>query len=252
MFIFGAGALYGVPTQDATGTAITNPSPIQFGVLQDVAVDESWETKMLYGAQQFPVAIGRGKGKVALKAKAANFNAALVNTFLYGVSLSTAYENIFTDATGTSVPTSPYAVTPTSPTTSVVEDLGVTSTINGVPYTRVAASPTAGQYTYSGGVWTFSSLDQAKTVFINYVYSSATPASGRLITVINEPMGVMPVFEAHLAQKYLGKTIYVKYPNCIASSFVRTYKNDDFSIPEFTIDAFADANGNISYLYSYE
>ena len=59
MITFGAGVLFGTPLYDATGTAIANPSPIQFGILQDVTVDESWETKELYGDAQFPVAVGR-------------------------------------------------------------------------------------------------------------------------------------------------------------------------------------------------
>lgn len=36
MYQFGAGVLIGVPTVDATGAAIANPSPVQFGTLQNV------------------------------------------------------------------------------------------------------------------------------------------------------------------------------------------------------------------------
>lgn len=253
MITFGAGVLFGTPLYDATGTAVAVPSPVQFGILQGVTVDESWETKSLYGADQFPVAVGRGKGKVQLKAQAANFNAQLVNTFLYGVTVASSYETIYNDLTGTAVPTSPYKVTAAPPSTgTVVADLGVTSAINGVPYTRVASSPTGGQYSFGTGAWTFASQDQGKTVFINYVYSANTPTSGRSINVTNTPMGLMPIFAVDLATQYMGKTMYVRYPNCIASTFTRSYKNDDFSIPEFTIDAFADSAGNISYLYCYE
>lgn len=255
MFNFGAGVLFGTPAFDATGAAVANPSPIQFGVLQDVTVDESWETKELYGANQFPVAVGRGKGKITLKAKAANFNAELLNTFLYGLSLTSNYEAIYNDLTGTAIPTSPYQVTPSvpGPTGAWVADLGVVSAVNGVPYTRVgtASTPTGGQYNVASGVYTFASQDQAKTAFISYIYS-ASVASGRKIAVTNQPMGVMPVFTCDLQTQYLGKTLYVRYPNCIASKFTRDFKNDDFAIPEFEIDCFADSNGNISYMYAYE
>lgn len=252
MITFGAGVLFGTPLYDATGTAIAVPSPVQFGILQNITVDESWETKELYGANQFPVAVGRGKGKVQLKAQAANFNAELVNTFLYGVSLTSSYQTIYNDLTGLVVPTSPYTITPTAPSSgSVVADLGVTSAVNGVPYTRVASSPTGGQYSYSSGAWTFASQDYGKTAFINFVYS-ATVAGAKKINVTNAPMGLMPIFQVDLSTQYQGKTVYIRYPNCVASSFTRSYKNDDFAIPEFTIDAFADGSGNISYLCAYE
>lgn len=252
MINFGAGVLFGTPLQDGTGAAISNPSPIQFGVLQEVSVDESWETKMLHGANQFPIAIGRGKGKVSMKAKAANFNAALVNTFLYGTSLVSAYENIYNDITGLLVPTSTFAIAPTAPSSgSIVADLGVVSAVNGAPLTRVASSPTSGQYSYSAGTWTFSNLDYGLRMYISFAYS-ATVAGAKKIIVPNNLMGVMPVFTVDLATTYQGKTGYVRYPNVVASSFTRTYKNDDFTIPEFQMDAFADYSGNISYLYLYE
>lgn len=251
MFTFGAGVMFGTPLQDATGAAISNPSPIEFAVLQDVTVDESYELKELYGAYQFPVAVGRGKGKMNMKAKAANINAQLANTFLYGLTLTAGYEAIIADRTGTAVPTSPYAITPT--TATVAAELGVTSAVNGVPYTRVASSPTAGQYSYAAGTWTFSSLDQAKTVFISYAYNKpAGSASGKYLPIQNLLMGVAPVFQVDLQQQYLGKTWYLRFPQCISTKFSRTYKNDDFTIPEFDIDSFADAAGNIAYLWAYE
>ena len=123
MILFGAGVLIGVPLFDASGNAISNPTPIEFGILQDVTVDESWESKELYGVDQFPVAIGRGKGKINLKAKAALINAELFNTFVYGLNLGSTYENVYEDLTGTSIPTSPTEIVPTSAT--FVEDLGV-------------------------------------------------------------------------------------------------------------------------------
>ena len=256
---FGAGVLFGTPQYTAAGVAVTNPSPIQFGILQNITVDESWETKELYGANQFPVAVGRGKGKVSMTAKAANFNAALVNTFLYGVTATANYEAIYNDLTGTAVPTSPYGVTVEPPGTMTASawltDLGVVSAVNGVPYTRVGTgtTPTAGQYNIGAtGVYTFSSQDYGKTVFISYAYGDTGITSGQKLIVTNQAMGYMPIFSVDLQVQYQGKTLYVRYPKAIASSFTRDYKNDDFSIPEFKIDCFADDSGNISYMWSYE
>ena len=43
-----------------------------------------------------------------------------------------------------------------------------------------------------------------------------------------------------------------KYPNAVSNKLSRTFKNDDWAIPEFDIECFADSSGNISYLYAYE
>ena len=65
--VFGAGVLYATQLTDASGNALAAnvTSPVKFGVLQEVSLDVSFDTKMLYGNQQFPIAVGRGKGKVS-------------------------------------------------------------------------------------------------------------------------------------------------------------------------------------------
>lgn len=254
LITFGAGVMFGTQTQDGSGAAVSNPSPIQFGILQEVTPDESFELKMLYGANKFPVAVAQGKGTMGLKAKLANINAELVNTFLYGLTLTDSYRAIYNDLTGTVIPTAPGSITPTIHGTAL-QDLGVVSTINGVPYTRVASSPTGGQYSFSApaGAWTFDPVnDFGKTVFINYVYGDASVTSGKLLTVVNQPMGVQPVFSVDLMTQYLGKTVYVRYPQVIATKLSRTFKNDDFSIPDFEMSAFADSNGVVYSAYFYE
>lgn len=246
--------MFGTPLQTGNGVAVTNPSPIQFGVLQDVTPDESFELKELYGANKFPVAVAQGKGKMGLKAKFANINAELINTFLYGLTLTDTYQAIYNDQIGTFVPTSPGNITPTIHGTAL-RDLGVVSAINGVPYTRVATAPTGGQYTFDSntGVYGFDPVhDYNKQVFISYAYGDASVSSGRLLTITNQQMGVQPVFSVDLMTQYLGKTVYVRYMQVIATAITRTYKNDDFTIQDFTMSAFADSTGTLANVYYYE
>ena len=255
MFTFGAGVLIGTQTIDGNGNAVAVPTPIQFGILQEVTPDESFELKKLYGANKFPVGVGQGKGSMTLKAKFANINAELINTVLYGLSLSQNYENIYQDLVGTSVPTAPGEITPTIHGTALV-DLGVVSAINGVPYTRVASTaPTGGQYYFSAGsgLYRFDGVhDYAKQAFINYAYGNAAIITGQKLIVTNQPMGVQPVFAVDLATSYLGKTVYVHYPQVVATKLSRTWKNDDFTIYDFDMEAFADSNGVIYDGFFYE
>lgn len=253
MIQFGAGVLIGTQTIDASGNAVALPSPIQFGILQDITIDESFESKMLYGANQYPVAVGRGKGKVSLKAKAALINAELFNTFVYGMaSLGNVFENVYEDLSGTTIPASGGTVTPTSTTEAL--DLGVRDG-NGTPYTRVTGTPTGGQYKYATGAYNFSDQDSGKTAYINYAYSDTggtVHPSAKSLTVVNLPMGYSPFFQIDLRSQYRGKQIYIRYPNATSTKLSMTWKQDDFTVPEFDIECFADANGNISYQFYYE
>jgi hypothetical protein len=254
MFTFGAGFLVGTQTIDGNGNAVTVPTPIQFGILQEVTPDESFELKKLYGANKFPVAVAQGKGTMGLKAKLANINAELHNTVFYGLSLASSYEAVYQDLIGTVVPTVPGQITPTIHGTALV-DLGVVGAQNGVPYTRVSTAPSTGQYGFSSGsgLYFFDDIhDYGKTVYISYAYGDATVTSGRALTITNQPMGVQPVFAVDLATRYLGKTIYVHYPQVIATKLSRTWKNDDFTIYDMDMEAFADANGTVATAYYYE
>lgn len=254
MHTFGAGSLVGTPTYDALGGAIAIPSPIQFGILQDVTVDEEFENKMLHGAYAFPVDVGRGKGKVTLKAKAAEVSAELYNAFFYGQTLVAGFFDLFIDTTGTLIPATPYTITPTVPASGTWGyDLGVRDG-NGIPYTRVASSPTTGQYSVAAGVYTFAAADTTKRVFISFQYTnSSTPASAKKLTVANTLMGVAPFFSVDLReQQPNGKNWTVRYPNAMTTKISKGFKNDDFAVPDIEITCFADSSGNISYQCWYE
>ncbi len=252
MQTFGAGVIIGVPLQLGDGTAITNPSPIEFGILQEVTCDDSFESKPLYGALQYPFAVGRGKANNMVKAKIANINAELYASFVFGLSLGSHYEAMYQDLTGTTVPTSPYAVTPTS--TTFIADLGVTlNAVLGVPMTRVATGPTGGQYSMATGVYTFASQDYGKSVYINYAYQNdAAVPTGRLMQVTNQQMGYQPSFELWLMKKYSGKTRMRRYFNVVCNKMTDAAKNDDWTMYDTEFSIFAGSNGRAFDEWDYE
>lgn len=247
MLTFGTGALFGTPLTDATGAAIANPTPVQFGTLQDVSADFSFETKPLYGALQYPVAIGRGKGKASFKAKAANLNGALLNSIIFGQTLSSGIVSDVNDTTGTLIPATPFTITVVPPSSGTfLADLGVTNDL-GLVMTRVASAPTAGQYSVSAlGAYLFSSADNVagRRAFINYQYS-ATSTTAKKIQIQSLPMGYAPSFKCDLYLPYQGKSMILSMNNCISSKFSMATKLDDFLVPEFDFEAFADASNNL-------
>jgi hypothetical protein len=58
-------------------------------------------------------------------------------------------------------------------------------------------------------------------------------------------MGYAPTFQADLTLPFQGKNLVVRLNNCISSKFSFATKLDDFIVPEFDFEAFADASGNI-------
>ena len=243
-YAFGAGALIGTPTQDAFGTAIANPTPIQFGVLQDVSVDMSFDVKELYGQNQFAVAVGRGKGKITGKAKFAQINGLILNSLFFGQTLATGTLTDVIDTTGSVIPGTPFQITPTVPGSGTwAVDLGVKNA-SGQPMTRVISGPTTGQYSVSAGVYTFATADAGLTVFISFQYT-ATSTIARKSTVQNVLMGYAPTFRCDLYSPYGGKALTISLPNCIGTKLTFATKQDDFMIPEFDFSAFADGSGNV-------
>lgn len=242
--VFGAGAMWGTPTSDAYGNVVYNATPIQFGVAQEVGLDVSFDTKMLYGNLQLPVAIGRGKGKLGLKFKFAQVNGATLNSLFFGQSLVPGVLGDVWDTTGVTIAAT---VTVTPPLSSSFQfDLGVKNAA-AQPMTRVGAGPQTGQYSVSGaGVYTFAAADIGSIAFISYQYlGGAGTTTAKRSSLISLPMGYAPTFRTDIYMPFQGKSMVWTLNNCVASKLAMATKLDDFMIPEIDADVFADASGNI-------
>lgn len=250
-YAFGSGVLVGTPLTDANGAAIAVPSPVIFGALQDVMIDISAEIKQLYGQNQFPLAVGRGKGKISGKAKMAQINASLMNSLFFGQSLTSGIVDNVYDLTGTVVPSTPFTITPTVPGSGTwVFDLGVRDS-NGVPLTRVASAPATGQYSVTAGVYTFAAADTGQRMFISYQYT-ATSTTAKSQVVTNVLMGQAPTFQADFFTKYNGKTLGLTLYSCVANKLSFSTKQDDYTIPEFDFDAFANGANQVMKWFTSE
>lgn len=243
MYLFGAGLMWGTPLQTATGAAVANPTPLLFGTMQDVELDIKRELKSLYGSLQFPVKVAAGKGSITGKAKAASIFGGMLETLVFGQAGSAGITDIVSDTAGVVVAAS---VTPTVPNAGTWSaDLGVISATTGLPYQRVASAPTTGQYSVAAGVYTFAAADAGKTVYINYRYTG-TSTTARKGSVNNLPMGQVPTFRCDLYMPYDGKYLVFTATNAVSDGIKLTGKNDDFNVPEFSFQCFADAAGKVA------
>lgn len=243
MFEFGSGTLWGVPI---AGTA-PNPTPMKFGTLQDVSLDISGDIKQLYGQKQFPEAVARGKCKITGKAKFAWINGKQLNDLFFGQTLGTGMVNVNLDepktiATG--------AISALTNAATFLQDFGVRYAATGLPLTRVASAPVQGQYSVSGSTYTFATADNNAQILVSYTNTAA--ATGVQANIKNQLMGFAPTIQVLLETVYNNNQFSVLLYAAVASKLTFATKQEDFIVPEFDFEAFANAAGQIIDIYSNE
>jgi hypothetical protein len=249
MYIFGAGSLVATPLQDGYGNAIsqTAQTPVLLAVAQEISIAAKFDVKKLYGENQFPVAIARGKGDVSIKVKNANLIGAVLNSLVFGQTNNTNSQlAAYIDRTGTVI--SGTAVTIVPPTSGVYAyDLGARYG-TGVPLTRVASAPTVGQYSVNlaTGAYTFATAETGNTVFISYEYTipNAQNKTGQTITVKNLAMGSQPEVRLDYWTSFQGKQTVITFPRATGNGISMATKLDDFMVPEIDFDCYADGTTN--------
>lgn len=242
MFSFGSGVLLGVRTD------ITGSTPVNFGLVQEVDIDVAFTNKMLYGQNQFPVAVGRGTAKVTGKAKMARISGLAMASLFYGVvpqagQLATSFAEAAVVPAAT-----PFTVTAANAAT-FVDDYGPIYAATGLPFEKVTGTPTIGQYSVtSAGVYTFAAADAGAALLLNYTYTIT--ATGQQFTVASQLLGSQPFFQAQFYTTYEGVPMNVKIKKAVSAKLTFQTKLEDFVIPEIDFDILADAAGNV-FEYSF-
>lgn len=331
MFEFGSGTVWLTPVG---GNLPADPTPIQIGTLQDVSLDISFDLKMLYGMNQFPEAIARGKGKITGKAKFGRFNSDLINQMMFAQTRTVGTEaaqrdeshtldgtvkgaissavigtagtgfvagdllsvaggtggilavatiggggaiaTLSVNTAGTNYTAALFAMTPItgagigSPTATLVVaaggapaavtvnddgtfllDLGVRNGGTGIPLILLpAGTPGYGQYTQTGGVYTFSAQDSLAVMLISYLRTVA--GTGVTQKVSNQLMGTQPVVSITFRTTFLGAEAIIFLYAGVVGKLNLASKLDDFTIPEIDFECFANAAGKVMDIYAAE
>lgn len=233
-FGFGSGAAWAVDSG-------SNPTPAPFGILQDISIDFSFSIKELVGTYAFPVAVGRGTGKIACKAKNARLSGRLMNLFFGGTKAS-GQVSVAQDEAGSIPGSSTYTVTVANSATFAT-DLGVYYAATGIPLTRVASSPATGQYSVSAGVYTFAAGDASGSVKISYTYTVS--GSGEKITIDNPLIGVASTFKMVTTQTFNSLRNTLTLNANVFSKFGWATKLEDFAMKDLDWSSFADSSNSI-------
>lgn len=211
-------------------------TPIRFGILQDASLEYMPELRPLYGQYRYAIALAAGKTRITVKSKFAGIRGLMYNKLFFAGTL-TANQTIFQDSESHAFATS---VTVTN-SGAFIADEGAVNASTSVPYTAVASSPAVGQYSVSGGVYTFNA-GETGNVLISYTYASG---AGNLITFGNPAMGTQPVFSVVLNQPYDGRQQTWTLNRCVASRLSVPTKLDDYIINEFDFEVSQDISGNL-------
>lgn len=236
MYSFGSGTLIG------TRSDIAGATPINFGLVQEVTLDASFNTKEAYGQNQFPVAIARGTGKMTGKAKSLRISGLAFANLFFGVTPSAGQIATSFGEAGVIPAATAYTITVANSETWT-QDQGVLYAVTGIPMTRVASGPTIGQYSVAAGVYTFAAADEGVAVVLNYNYTIT--ATGQQLAVTNQLLGTTPTFGINFYTTFQGKAFNVQAPNCVSSKLSIATKLEDYVYPEFDFSIFANPAGNV-------
>jgi hypothetical protein len=251
--IFGPGVLY------VTRTDVANSTPFNVGFCHEFSTDLSFDVKDLYGQKQFPLLSARGTAKATGKIIAATMSGQALNTMMLGGTWTAGTQYDTTISASTAIPTTPFTITPTVPSSGTWDgDLGVTVSVAGTsgfavgqPLTKVANSPTTGQYSVSAGVYLFAAADDSGgfgiSVQIAFSYHYAS-APGQSQTWANTDIGTTPTFQLDYKSTLYGATYYLRIFQAICTKWSMGHKLTDFAPPEFDFSFFANAGQNIGLI----
>jgi hypothetical protein len=238
---FASGAAWGIPSG-------SNPTPSRLRQLQDWSLDFTRTTKQLYSLNQMPNAIGVATMQIKGKAKLAQLSGRMANDLFFSGTSAVGQTSTQINEGPTPIPTTPFQITVVNAATWT-QDLGVINSATGVPMTRVASAPAAGQYSVALGVYTFASADNVSGVSVKISYNWTT-TGGQTVTVPNQAMGIGATFKSVLSTTYNGLGSTWTLNASIATKFAVATQLEDFMKPDFEWDAYTDSTdtlGTISF-----
>lgn len=256
-------AAFGPGILICTRTDVVPGTPINVGYAQEFSLEFAGTTKQLFGQNQLPLVAARSTIKVTGKIKAAVLSGQAMNTLFWGQTVSTASGQIAWNVGTTFTLTTASTATSTGTGLQVGSsltfeaDLGVTFVNSGLPGRRVSTGleTSSGLYSIgstSPGLYYFSTADTinlaaATTNPIKITYTNTTSV-GTSLLVINQPIGFSPTFQldyyTNLNQP-TAKPFVVRCYQAIAAKEAFAFKLEDFMMPEYDFDLFADNSGRL-------
>lgn len=175
---------------------------------------------------------------------------ATTNQFVVGSTIAESITNLVTLINATATITAKYTATKTDTTFTLTENSaggGNTPGTITVTGTGVISSGTATESAAGGTLHIqFATADEGVAVQYQYDYTVST---GKTVEIKNAMMGTSPVFEAEFYAALDGVPLTIVLNNCTSEKLTLNFKNEDFTIPDFSFSAFADAADVVGHIY---
>lgn len=233
--IFGAGRFFGINN-------VSNPTPARFGVMQDQTITFKRTAKSLYGENQLAADVCGAELEVTGKATMGTQNVRVISDLVFG-NASDAGQTLEADKEAGVVPAATAYTITVANSADWTTDLGVVSVTTGLPMTRVASAPAAGQYSVAAGVYTFAAADANLAVKISYLYTN--DAAGKTVNLANQPMGKVGNFTAVMVLPWGNEQDVITLNNCISTDHEIGSKGGDYGKPTFGFMAACDTNDTL-------
>ncbi len=230
-----------------TRTDVSNATPVNIGFAQGLSIDFSGSMKDLTGQNQYALDSARGAVKVSGKMTAATLSGEAWNTVFFGEQFATGGIAWAPDEQANIPGTTPFT-SPVANAGTFDQDLGVKFADSGLPLIKVAAgvTPTTGQYSVTGGTYTFAAADANRPILRTYSY---TTTGGRTLSINNHLLGYAPKFQLDYFTSRDNKPLIARYFQCQWSKIALASKLEDYILPEMDFSVLSNAAGNVAKLY---
>src|ERR1017187_6463726 len=162
--------------------------------LASLKIDVKAKNVNLMGQNQYPDDVMTSDKEASIEIEVGRVGIDLIN-MAAGEMIATGRTDMVIDEGGpggTAVPVTPFQITVTG-SANFVDDLAVMNAATGQQLQKVTSGPTAGQYSFAAGIYTFSTGDNVSGVKVKIRYTKAVTATGRTLSLGNHPQGFGPV-----------------------------------------------------------
>jgi hypothetical protein len=201
-------------------------------------MEQSRETKELYGSSLYALMSVTTRAKWTGSAKQAKLQGGVISAILGGTYATGTRIGVPSEVMGSA------ATTYTALNVTGFEDLGVRDS-SGYQVTKKASAPSAGEYSVTNlGVYTFGT---SGVYTVSYSY---TAVSGKTVSVKNGTIGLSPTFQLGLYNTGPdGKKSGLKFYAATFSNWSGDFSAEEFTMPEAKFTCTADGSDNVFDLY---
>ncbi len=242
-YAFDSGSIYMIDSRPGS-----DKTPQLVGAMQEISMDVTFSNNVERGNFQYDFKAMRKASKISGKAKFAQIKGAILSQLLFGQTLSSGSQAVSVGELKTIPSTGAKTITPTPPSSGTFSlDLGCILDATAKVLKLVTGTPGAGQYSISGGTYTFNAAEAGKVVSISYRYMVTT---GNSLVLNNLYSVLVPEFIVVMNADGNGKQATWTLNACYSDQLGFVTKLEDFTIPEFSFTAKADAS-NVIGTFSY-